>query len=348
MSHLPKPSAIDLFCGCGGLTQGLRHAGFRVIGAVDNDAYALESYKANHKAVRVWSTDIRRLPVSHVQRELKLRKGQLDLLAGCPPCQGFSTVRTLNGSRRIRDDRNDLLFDFLRFVRVLRPRAVMLENVPGLAIDSRFRRFVSRLRTFGYRVQYRIVNAADYGVPQRRKRLILLARSDGHRVEFAEPLAQPVTVRKAIGLMPVAGRSGDSLHDAPENRSQKVVALIARIPKNGGSRSDLPAQLHLKCHAGFNGFNDVYGRMAWDDVAPTITSGCHNPSKGRFLHPLHNRNITLREAALLQGFPATYRFPKELKKERVALMIGNALPPPLISAHASIVRKQLLSKSGRD
>jgi DNA (cytosine-5)-methyltransferase 1 len=342
-----KLSAIDLFCGCGGLTRGLRDAGFRVMGAIDNDAYALEVYRANHRGVRVWSSDIRRISAARMRRDLKLRTGQLALLAGCPPCQGFSTVRTLNGSRKIEDERNDLLFDFLRFVRAFRPRAVMLENVPGLVDDSRFERFVSKLRSLRYRVEYRIVNAADHGVPQRRKRLILLARARNGDIEFPAAKPEIVTVRQAIGHLPAAGKSGDPLHDAREKRSEKVAKLIALVPKDGGSRSALPARLRLKCHQKLEGFFDIYGRMAWNDVAPTITSGCHNPSKGRFLHPVRNRAITLREAALLQGFPVRYKFPTEIKKERISLMIGNALPPPLIAAHATLVRSKLCIKGGR-
>lgn len=342
---MKKLSAIDLFCGCGGLTQGLRDAGFRVLGAVDNDSYALEAYRANHGGVRLWLSDIRRISAVEMRRDLKLRKGQLALLAGCPPCQGFSTVRTLNGSRRVEDERNDLLFDFLRFVRALRPRAVMLENVPGLADNQRFERFVSKLRSMKYRVEYRVVNAADHGVPQRRKRLILLAHARNGDVEFPAPKAELVTVRQAIGGLPSAGKSGDLLHDAPEKRSEKVSKLIALVPKDGGSRSDLPARLRLKCHKKIDGFNDIYGRMAWNGVAPTITSGCHNPSKGRFLHPNHNRAITLREAAILQGFHINYKFPAEIKKEKISLMIGNALPPPLIAAHATIVRSKLRMKT---
>lgn len=341
---MKKPSAIDLFCGCGGLTQGLRDAGFEVLGAVDNDGYALEAYCANHKGVRVWSADIRHISAAQMRRDLGLRKGRLALLAGCPPCQGFSTVRTLNGSRKIEDDRNDLLFEFLRFVRVFRPRAVMLENVVGLASDPSFEHFILTLRSLKYRVEYRIVNAANHGVPQRRKRLILLARARNGAVEFPSAKAKVITVRQAIGDLASVGNSGDPLHDVPEKRSEKVSKLIALVPKDGGSRSDLPRRLRLKCHKKLEGFHDVYGRMAWDEVAPTITSGCHNPSKGRFLHPTRNRAITLREAALLQGFPAKYRFPIEIKKERVSLMIGNALPPPLIAAHASLLRSMLCTK----
>lgn len=342
---MKKLTAIDLFCGCGGLTQGLRDAGFRVVGAVDNDAYALEAYRANHRGVRIWWSDIRRISAARMRRDLKLRKGQLALLAGCPPCQGFSTVRTLNGSRPVEDERNDLLFDFLRFVRAFRPRAVMLENVPRLVDDPRFESFVSKLSSMKYRVEYRIVNAAHHGVPQRRKRLILLARAHNGDVEFATPKAKIVTVRQAIGNLPPAGKSGDILHDIPEKRSEKVSKLIALVPKDGGSRADLPARLRLKCHQKLEGFYDIYGRMAWNNVAPTITSGCHNPSKGRFLHPVRNRAITLREAAMLQGFPISYRFPAEIKKEQISLMIGNALPPPLIAAHASVVRSKLCIKT---
>ena len=121
--------------------------------------------------------------------------------------------------------------------------------------------------------------------------------------------------------------------------------LIQRIPKNGGSRTDLPEEDQLECHKRCNGFKDVYGRMAWGDVAPTITSGCSNPSKGRFLHPEEDRAITLREAALLQGFPLRYKFPTS-NKSAVALMIGNALPPPFITAHARMIRDTLQNNGG--
>lgn len=135
------------------------------------------------------------------------------------------------------------------------------------------------------------------------------------------------------------------MHDMPEHRTPKVMAIIKQIPKNGGSRRDLPDHLQLECHKRCNGFKDVYGRMAWNDVAPTITSGCFNPSKGRFLHPEEDRAITLREAALLQGFPRRYKFPIN-NKSAVALMIGNALPPPFIAAHGKSIREALQDNGG--
>lgn len=335
-----KPTAVDLFSGCGGLTVGLKRAGFRVLGAVDVDPLSVETYKANHRDVKVWEGDIRKLEPSSLAAALGLTKKRLDLLAGCPPCQGFSTLRTLNGAVQIDDPRNDLLLEFERFIKALLPRVVMLENVPGLAEDERFRRFRRWMNKMGYIGDHRILNAAQYGVPQRRRRLIYLAGL-GMKVPFAEPSSKMKTVKEAISGLPKAGESGDPVHDMPEKRSPGVMKLIRRIPKDGGSRTDLPERAQLECHRRCNGFKDVYGRMRWDDVAPTITSGCFNPSKGRFLHPEEDRAITMREAALLQGFPRRYKFPTTSNKVAIALLIGNALPPPFIAAHGKSIRPVL-------
>jgi DNA (cytosine-5)-methyltransferase 1 len=335
-------TAIDLFCGCGGLTQGLKKAGFTVLGAVDIDPLAIETYRANHPAVTVWETDIQMLTITDLKKKLVIKKESLDLLAGCPPCQGFSTMRTLNGAKRISDPRNDLLMEFQRFVEELKPKTVMLENVPGLVKDRRFAAFCKRMEQLGYRGQYCILNVAKYGVPQRRRRLIYLAGLNGE-IAFASETPKMRTVRDAIAFLPPAGNSGDPLHDLPENRSDKVRNLIKKIPKNGGSRTDLSKKAQLKCHRKCDGFKDVYGRMSWDDVAPTITGGCFNPSKGRFLHPTKNRAITMREAALLQSFPRKYKFPNLHSKVDIALLIGNALPPEFIRRHALQIAQALKS-----
>lgn len=145
-----RPLAFDLFSGCGGLTLGLKQAGLKVIGAVEIDPLAVETYEANHEDVVVWDTDIRKLSVPDVKERLGMNEGELDLLAGCPPCQGFSSMRTLNGSKKVADLRNDLVFEFLRFVEELRPKAVMMENVPGLMQDERLAVFRKRLRSLGY------------------------------------------------------------------------------------------------------------------------------------------------------------------------------------------------------
>lgn len=229
--------------------------------------------------------------------------------------------------------RNSLIEEFLRFVRVLRPKAVLLENVPALADHWRFRQFRSAMKRLKYFDVQGIRDAADFGVPQRRRRLIYMAVR-GNRPVLPEPLKRRINVRHAIASLPTAGRSGDRIHDLPENRTPKIRKLIRLIPHNGGSRSALPPAYRLACHRDTNGFGDVYGRMRWRDQAPTITSGCHNPSRGRFLHPTANRNITLREAAMLQGFPRSYRFSRTSGKEALATQIGNALPPPLVTVHA--------------
>lgn len=340
-----KPTAIDLFCGCGGLTVGLKRAGFRVLGAVDVDPLSVKTYKANHRDVTLWEKDIRELDPQELLEALGLEKGGLDLLAGCPPCQGFSTMRTLNGAVKVDDPRNDLLLEFERFVEALLPRTVMMENVPGLADDERFEAFRRKLKKLGYRGDHRILNAADYGVPQRRLRLIYMAGM-GLDIPFAEKNGRQKTVKEAIGGLPKAGQSGDPVHDMTENRTSKVLEIIRLIPKDGGSRRDLPEEFQLECHKRCSGFKDVYGRMAWNNVAPTITGGCFNPSKGRFLHPEEDRAITMREAALLQGFPRRYKFPVTSNKSAVALMIGNALPPPFIAAHGRSIRRVLQNNGG--
>jgi len=209
----------------------------------------------------------------------------------------------------------------------------MLENVPGLANRRRFFEFSKTLRKMGYLVNSGILDAASYGVPQRRWRLILIAAKCS-KIEFAPGDSKVVTVRQAIGRLGAPGKKNDPLHCIAGKRSERIMELIKLIPKDGGSRSDLPLEMWLECHKKCEGFKDVYGRMRWNAVAPTITAGCLNPSKGRFLHPGQNRAITAREAALLQGFPLDYRFATDGGLYAVAAMIGNALPPEFIRRHA--------------
>jgi DNA (cytosine-5)-methyltransferase 1 len=196
--------------------------------------------------------------------------GELDLLAGCPPCQGFSSMRTLNGPRPARDRRNALVMQIARFADEFRPRAVMMENVPALATDYRSARLRRELRSLGYQTVDDTLDVAGYGVPQRRRRYILVALRDG-APDLPRPESRVRTVRDLIGDLPDAGASGDPLHDHGEARSADIEDIIRLIPHDGGSRSALPAHRQLACHQEFDGFSDVYGRMAWDRPAPTIT-----------------------------------------------------------------------------
>lgn len=339
-SPTKKPLAVDLFCGAGGLTRGLVQAGFEVVGAVELHDLAVSAYRTNFPNTQLWHADIRNVTVAGMMRTLGIAKGELDLLAACPPCQGFSTMRTLNGSVTPVEPQNDLVLQLLRFVRQMRPKAVLVENVPGLANDARLDKLEQVLKHKRYRVRSEVINAADYGVPQRRRRFFLVASRLGDLPDKPKRAVRK-TVRLAIGSLGPAGRSGDPLHDHGENRSLEVLDRIARVPKDGGGRLDLPLDYQLECHIRGDGFKDVYGRMGWDGVAPTITCGCVNPSKGRFLHPEQNRAITLREAALLQTFPKKHRFPLDCGKFPTAELIGNAIPPKLVAAQGRAIKKHL-------
>jgi DNA (cytosine-5)-methyltransferase 1 len=335
-----RPAAIDLFAGAGGLSVGLKEAGFRVLGAVELDELAALAYNLNHPTTKVWQRNIRSLSPHTVMEALNLKPGELDLLAGCPPCQGFSTMRTLRKATSVRDKRNSLVAQFGRYAEALRPRALMMENVPGIADDPRLKRLQARLRGLGYELTCEVLDAADYGVPQRRRRLVLVGML-GRSVPFASPDSRLTTVREAIGYLLSAHLSTDPLHGHGEQRSPRIQRRIAAIPRDGGSLSEAGEEHTLDCRRRLQGFYDVYGRMAWDRPAPTITGGCINPSKGRFLHPEEDRAITLREASLLQTFPRDYQFPLSAGKYRAAELIGNALPPAFVARQAAEIAKAL-------
>jgi DNA (cytosine-5)-methyltransferase 1 len=337
-------AAIDLFAGPGGLSLGLTQAGFKVLAAVEIDALACETYRANHPQTCLFETDIRRIEPQAVLDAIGLRPGELDLLGACPPCQGFSTLRSRNGSQAVDDDRNRLLFDVLTFVKEIRPRCVLMENVPGIVRDRRLIYVYRALESYGYQISRRddVLDVADYGVPQRRRRFVLIASRYGV-VDRPEPPGTAATVRQAIESLPPAGTSGDPLHDLPERHGETVQKLITGIPRDGGSRSQLGASAQLGCHQRTDGFYDIYGRMSWDSPAPTITTGCYHPSKGRFLHPAEDRAITMREAATLQGFPIDYWFSMKRGKQGLAQMIGNAMPPAFVASHAAAIRQHLMT-----
>jgi DNA (cytosine-5)-methyltransferase 1 len=320
-------NAIDLFCGCGGMTEGLFQAGYRVVAAVEIDQFAAMAYRANNdqRGVHLFQEDIRKVDINKIQD--MLNGEPLHLLAGCPPCQGFSTIRKKNKKRPKKDSRNKLIWEFVRFVEALMPMTIMLENVPALAGYTEFKKAVSKLKRLGYDPHNEILDVANFGVPQRRKRLVMVASLLGSTSQAIgkRPL---VTVRDTIGHMIPPENSDDPVHHMYPHHGPEVQHRIEITPHDGGSRSDLPDEYTLECHkkAGI-GFHDVYGRLAWDKVSSTITGGCLNPSKGRFLHPEQNRCISAREAALLQTFPNGYIFPTNIPRTSIALMIGNALPP---------------------
>lgn len=351
-----KRIAVDLFAGTGGLSLGLKRAGFSVRAAVELDEDAAKTYRTNHRGTPVLVSDIRKVTSSGIRSAVGDRR--IDLLVGCAPCQGFCS---LTRKFRRRDPRNNLLLEMGRLVRGIRPRAVFMENVPGLEGRRVFRDFLRQLRQSGYIPKWRVVQMADYGVPQFRRRLVLLA-GRGFSIPFPEPthsrnpegragLKPWVSVRRVLGghRFPVRlARSWDdggprrfSWHVVRDIRSETAARLRAARP--GGTRLELDEALLPECHRnGYEGFRNVYGRMSWDRPAPTITSGCTTPCKGRFGHPDRRRTtISVREAALLQTFPEWYSFQTD-QIDAVCEMIGNAVPPEFARIVGLQLRRVLL------
>ena len=340
-----KLNSIDLFCGCGGLSEGMHQAGFKTKVAVEIEEKAVLAYKLNHKRTIVIQKDIRKVDIDKVKKHFKGEP--VHLLAGCPPCQGFSSVRRLNRPQSIEDDRNDLVLEYLRFVKELKPLTIMMENVPALQHYDKFKYVVDELRKLGYNPKVRIVNVKDYEVPQSRKRLVMVGSILGN-LEIANPINKKVTVRDMIGNIESTETTHDLVHKIYPKHTEKVMRRIKLTPKNGGSRKDLPEEYTLPCHKKENvGFNDIYGRLRWDDYSTTITGGCLNPSKGRFLHPEEDRCITAREAALLQSFPIKYRFPTNIPSTAIALLIDNALPPKFSYYQSLNIYKHIIENIGR-
>lgn len=337
-----KLVSIDIFSGCGGLSEGMHQADFKTKIAFEIDEIASKVYLLNHPDTTVITKDIRKVSVSEIKRSLDGKK--IHLLAGCPPCQGFSSIRRLNKVKPIHDERNDLIMEYVRLVKALKPYTIMMENVPGLINYDLFKKALSILNKAGYKwINYKVVNVKDYGVPQSRRRLVLVGSRLGE-ITVAEPTHQKKTVREVIEKLPLPEKSKDPLHKIFPTHTPEVQRRIELTPKDGGSRKDLPKKYSLKCHDGENvGFNDVYGRLRWDDFSTTITGGCLNPSKGRFLHPEQNRCISAREAALLQSFPSDYKFPTDIPRTNLALLIGNALPPTFSFIQSENIKNHLLT-----
>jgi DNA (cytosine-5)-methyltransferase 1 len=337
---------IDLFAGCGGVTTGFKNAGFTVLAAVECDRIPAHTYRLNHPDVLLYEEDIRRVSPETIMQDCQCARGHLTVLSICAPCQPFSRLNRF----RTSDERADLILEAVRFVERLRPTFLFVENVPTLRQTPVFETFIGHLHALGYRTTVpTIVDAVQYGVPQFRKRLIVLGTIVDSELRIPEPThaspdeaarlgTQPWrTVHDAFGGLQDldAGEASatDPLHRA-RTHTPLILERLRHIPQNGGSRASLPPALQLACHRnGRNiGYRDVYGRMDFTKPSPTLTTGCTNVTKGRFAHPIANRAITLREAARLQTFPDSYRFYGTY--EQIAAQIGNAVPVTLAEVFA--------------
>lgn len=321
--------AVDLFCGAGGLSAGLKRAGVRVRAGYDLEEACRYPFEYNIGASFV-AADVAH--VSGNQLKQWYSKGAVKLLAGCAPCQPFSTY---NQGRDTREDRKwPLLYEFARLISEVRPALVTMENVPDVTRHEVYRDFVEELQSAGYAIWAKPVACIDYGLPQQRRRHVLLASRLGP-IELISPTHQgkPVTVAEVIAGLPRI-EAGEVCPTDPLHRSASLGETnMARIKHSrpGGSWKEWPEQLRAACHRKSSGntYPSVYGRMAWDEPAPTMTTLCYGFGNGRFGHPEQNRAISLREAAILQSFPRDYRFsPPDSRIEfrPIGRMIGNAVP----------------------
>ena len=345
----PKISAVDLFCGVGGLTHGLVRGGIDVTAGVDIDPGCRFPFEANNSAVFL-ERDVGDL----TERELeKLYKpGSLRLLAGCAPCQPFSSY-SRSGRNSEYESQWPLVSSFGKLVRRSKPDLVTMENVPQLLDHPVFHEFLANLR--GYKKWWSVVECATLGIPQTRKRLVLLASRLGDRgLSIPKGAVVHTTVRSAIADLPKL-RAGerdpeDALHAAPALSDLNLRRIRASRP--GGTWRDWPSELQASCHRRASGatYPSVYGRMEWDKAGPTVTTQSFGYGNGRFGHPEQDRAITLREAALLQTFPRDYRFAPvgaDIRYSRMGRLIGNAVPVRLgeVIAETLIAHARVYSTS---
>lgn len=340
-----KISAVDLFCGAGGLTHGFVRKGVTVRAGFDVDPFCRFPYEQNNGALFVQKSvsDATGQEISGYYEE-----GEIKTLAGCAPCQPFSTYA--QGARGARNNKWSMLREFARLTKELQPDIVTMENVPKLMRHSVFNEFVETLKECGFYIDAQIAYCPDFGIPQTRSRLVLLASRFGE-IALDKPEQRDVrhrTVREAIGDQPEVGHGqsliADRLHTA--SRLSELNLLRIRASKPGGTWQDWEEELLAECHRKLNGrsYKSVYGRMEWDKPSPTITTQFIGYGNGRFGHPEQDRALTLREGSIIQTFPENYAFvpPGEIVYFKpVARMIGNAVPVKLGEAIAESIVKHI-------
>lgn len=320
-----KVSVVDLFCGAGGLSYGLKMSGMGVSAGIDIDPCCRHPFEANVGS-RFLKMDVSSMDPGFLS---SLYPGNsVRVLAGCAPCQPFSSY-----TQGMDRDRWGALARYADLVRAVRPDVIAMENVPGLARRPVFQKYLRTLKACGYHADYRVVNCADYGVPQNRRRLVLLAsRYPGIRVAGPAPGPRP-TVRSAIGHLDTL-EAGSSSRDDPLHRASRLMAVNMRrmrSSRQGGTWRDWDRRLRAGCHTRGSGtrYSGVYGRMSWDEPSPTITTQFYGFGSGRFGHPSQDRALSLREGAILQSFPDGYSFVQPgspISIKPVGRLIGNAVP----------------------
>lgn len=326
--------AVDFFCSAGGVTCGFKQAGIDVLGGIDIDRTCQETYEKNNGA-KFLPADVSNLPKEVIGNFFEIRRNQKNLIfVGCSPCQYYSNIKT----DKTKSKKSRLLLeDFQEFVAYYKPGYVFIENVPGFDKKSespigRFKRF---LNEEGYTYADGVINAKYFGVPQNRRRYVLLATRLKKKIELPQPDKKNLkTVREAIGdlnLFPPINAGYQDPTDFKHSAASLSKINLQRIHStthNGGDRRSWPKELQPVCYEIHVGHYDVYGRMYWDKPSPTITTRFVSYSNGRYGHPEQNRAISIREGAVLQSFPMDYKFYAK-SQGAIAKMIGNAVPPEL-------------------
>ena len=330
---------IDIFSGIGCASLGFSKAGFQLAAALEIDPRRCKIYEKNLKLKPI-TRDVMKITGKELLSKAGLCKGSKFCVVGCPPCQSFSKLSETSGINALKDPRSKYVKKFAQLIIEMKPYAVIFENVPWLLKGPGrpyFDYYVKKLKKSGYQTFFNTIDAADFGVPQHRNRVVAISfRSrlvddvlEDEIIKFYKTKKRKQkTVRDAIGdLKPLrVGQtdSKDPLHSA-SNHATSVLEMIKHVPKNGGSRTDLPKRLWLECHKKIkHGADSVYGRMRWDEPSPTMTCRCTTPACGRFTHPTQNRGITIREAAQLQTIPKSFKINEG--KHVTAEMIGDAVP----------------------
>lgn len=342
---MAEVACVDLFCGAGGLTHGLTSEGINVVAGIDVDEACRHPYESNN-AARFINEDVGSL--TPLRLKGLFGDAKVRVLAGCAPCQPFSTYAQRYDV--VGSPRWGLLYQFGRLIKSTRPDLVTMENVPSVAKHAVFGDFVNSLEKMGFHIHHEVVDCSLYGLPQSRRRMVLLASRLGP-VELIRPThTRPKTVRGAIGRLAPIAQGGidpkDPLHAASKLSDLNLERIRASRP--GGTWRDWPQHLVADCHRRETGqtYPGVYGRMVWDEPAPTLTTQFYGFGNGRYGHPEQDRAISLREGAVLQGFPKSYSFiPKggSVQFKALGRMIGNAVPVTLgevigrsIAAHLGI------------
>ena len=336
-----KYKVVDLFAGGGGFSLASLQAGLDVVFAVENNKWAAETYRnnfynsSNGASPTLYERDIQQLNPDALKCN-HFPNDSCDILLGGPPCQGFSSHRLYDNT--IQDARNNLIHTYFSFVEALKPRMFLMENVPGMLWkrhEGQLKIFYKKGNDKGYKIlEPVVIDARDFGVPQRRKRVFILGmREDIDTDELVWPpkpthgspkaieqnpkLIPWLTCKSAFGVPPKEDQNNIRMHHCPE-----LVQAFKNTPKNGGSRMD--SGRTLPCHENHKGHKDVYGRIDSRQPAPTMTTACVNPSKGRFVHPTRNHGITVRQAARIQTFPDSFVFSGGLQAS--GMQVGNAVP----------------------